>query len=103
MLRSDRRPCIPVVSPCGRVVTNPRKLGRVAGSPRVNAGRGFLQETVLAKPNYSYEKRQRELAKKKKHEQKQEQKRLQKLAKTSGEPSPSPDEGSAEPDTSQSR
>ena len=63
----------------------------------------FLQETVLAKPNYSYEKRQRELAKKKKNEQKQEQKRLQKLAKTSGEPASPPDEGSVGSDTTQSR
>lgn len=43
------------------------------------------QETTLAKPNYSFEKRQRELAKKKK----QEQKRLERLAsKTRTDPVP---------------
>lgn len=40
------------------------------------------EEIPLAKPNYSFEKRQRELAKKKKQQQKQEQKRLQKTDKT---------------------
>ena len=50
----------------------------------------------MAKPNYSFEKRQRELAKKKKHEQKQEQKRLQKLAKTPGESAPVPEDASNE-------
>lgn len=34
----------------------------------------------MAKPNYSYEKRQKELAKKKKQEEKQEEKRLKKAA-----------------------
>jgi hypothetical protein len=43
------------------------------------------EETALAKPNYSFEKRQRELAKKKK----QEQKRLDRLAnKTRTDPVP---------------
>lgn len=40
---------------------------------------GQPEETTLAKPNYSFEKRQRELAKKKK----QEQKRLERLANKS--------------------
>jgi hypothetical protein len=38
----------------------------------------------LAKPNYQYEKRQKDLAKKKK----QEEKRLRKLGKTVVEPAP---------------
>jgi hypothetical protein len=38
----------------------------------------------LAKPNYQYEKRQRELA----HKKKQEEKRLRKLNKNPGEPKP---------------
>jgi hypothetical protein len=50
-----------------------------------------LEETTLAKPNYSFEKRQRELAKKKKQEQKQEQKRLQRLANKSGTTVPATD------------
>ena len=62
--------------------------------PRTPAG--ATKEVPLAKPNYSFEKRQRELAKKKKNEQKQEQKRLQKLAKTSGESAPAPDDASTE-------
>lgn len=33
---------------------------------------------IMAKPNYSFEKRQKELAKKKKKEEKKEEKRLQK-------------------------
>lgn len=39
----------------------------------------------MAKPNYSFEKRQRELAKKKKKEEKLEQKRRMKEAKARGE------------------
>ena len=35
----------------------------------------MTQETTLAKPNYSFEKRQRELAKKKKQEEKEARKR----------------------------
>lgn len=57
---------------------------------------GPTEEVPLAKPNYSFEKRQRELAKKKKNEQKQEQKRLQKLAKTPGESAPAPVDASNE-------
>lgn len=73
---------------------NPRKL---RPSPRNSAG--STKEAPLAKPNYSFEKRQRELAKKKKHEQKQEQKRLQKLAKSPGESAPAPDDASNEAET----
>ena len=50
--------------------------------------------SLLAKPNYSFEKRQRELAKKKKQEQKLEQKRQQKLAKSPGESAPAPEDAS---------
>lgn len=42
----------------------------------------------MAKPNYQFDKRQREIAKK----QKQEEKRLKKLARNAG-----PDDGSAMP------
>jgi hypothetical protein len=62
--------------------------------PRTPAG--ATKEVPLAKPNYSFEKRQRELAKKKKNEQKQEQKRLQKLAKAPGESAPAPEDASNE-------
>jgi len=54
------------------------------------------QESLLAKPNYSFEKRQRELAKKKKQEQKLEEKRRQKLAKSPGESAPAPGDASTE-------
>lgn len=37
----------------------------------------------MAKPNYQYEKRQKDLAKKKKQDEKQEEKRQRKLEKTS--------------------
>ena len=50
----------------------------------------------MATPNYSYEKRQRELAKKKKQEQKLQQKKLQKLAKSPGESAPAPEDASTE-------
>ncbi len=36
----------------------------------------------MAKPNYQYEKRQKDLAKKKKQDEKQEEKRQRKLDKT---------------------
>jgi len=45
-----------------------------------DAGRRWKGDT-LAKPNYSYEKRRKELAKKKKKDAKREEKRLRKLAK----------------------
>ena len=74
----------------GRARANPRKL---PGSP---LQRPVHQESLLAKPNYSFEKRQRELAKKKKQEQKLEQKRQQKLAKSPGESAPGPEDASTE-------
>jgi hypothetical protein len=75
---------------------NPRKL-RAFPRRGPSPCRGLPRRTLLAKPNYSFEKRQRELAKKKKHEQKLEQKRQQKLAKTGdGEPAPEPDNASTE-------
>lgn len=40
----------------------------------------------MAKPNYQYEKRQRDLAKKKKQEEKQEEKRQRKLEKSNVPP-----------------
>ena len=72
-------------TPAERQRRNARKL---SGSPGPLPG--IPSESLLAKPNYSFEKRQRELAKKKKQEQKQEQKRLQKLAKSSSESAPQP-------------
>ena len=48
--------------------------------PGLACARPQPEEIVLAKPNYSFEKRQRELAKKKK----QEQKRQQRLANKAG-------------------
>jgi hypothetical protein len=74
----------------GRAPANPRKL------PRSPPQRPVHQESLLAKPNYSFEKRQRELAKKKKQEQKLEQKRQQKLAKSPGESAPAPGDASTE-------
>jgi len=47
----------------------------------------------LAKPNYQYEKRQRDLAKKNKQEEKRRQKLANKAADGSDEPSP--DDGSS--------
>jgi hypothetical protein len=67
---------------------------------RLGCARPHLEEIVLAKPNYSFEKRQRELAKKKK----QEQKRQQRLAnKASPDSTPPPvDTPPAPADTSTS-
>jgi hypothetical protein len=45
----------------------------------------------LAKPNYQYEKRQKDLAKKKKQEEKQEEKRQRKLDKGTAPPPETPD------------
>jgi hypothetical protein len=50
----------------------------------------------LAKPNYQYEKRQRDLAKKNKQEEKRRQKLANKAA--DGSDGPSPDDGSSEQD-----
>ncbi len=47
------------------------------------ANTGKWKEMILAKPNYSFEKRQKELAKKKKKEEKRQQK--QEKQKNSGE------------------
>ena len=49
----------------------PRSAGYIGRCPRVRALPG---ETHLASPNYSYEKRQRELAKKRKAEDKRQRK-----------------------------
>jgi hypothetical protein len=68
-----------VLQPAGRV---PAKAGKHV---HVRAG-ARPEEIVLAKPNYSFEKRQRELAKKKK----QEQKRQQRLANKAGPDSTPP-------------
>lgn len=52
----------------------------------------------MAKPNYSFEKRQRELAKKKKQDEKDAKKRAEReAAKAAGAPSPA---GSADTDRS---
>lgn len=50
----------------------------------------------MAKPNYQYEKRQKDLAKKKK----QEEKRLRKVNKTGVQPAESPGQVPGEGDTS---
>ena len=49
----------------------------------------------MAKPNYSFEKRQRELAKKKKKEEKEAKKRAGRDSAATGEPGD--DAGSADP------
>ena len=77
--------------------SNPGEVARTrVSSLRSPPPRPVHQESLLAKPNYSFEKRQRELAKKKKQEQKLEQKRQQKLAKSPGESAPAPGDASTE-------
>jgi hypothetical protein len=49
----------------------------------------------LAKPNYSFEKRQRDLEKKRKQEEKQEEKRQRKLAEKAAEDGPASNDGVA--------
>jgi hypothetical protein len=49
----------------------------------------------VAKPNYSFEKRQRELAKKKKKEEKEKEKAGRKLAGETGEAATAPEGGQA--------
>lgn len=88
--------------PQGRVPSTPaaerqrRNARKLRGSPAPSSG--ITSESLLAKPNYSFEKRQRELAKKKKQEQKQEQKRLQKLARSTSESAPSPADPATPPE-----
>ncbi len=48
----------------------------------------------MAKPNYQYEKRQKDLAKKKKQEEKQEEKRQRKLEKDGITPPETPSQQS---------
>ena len=48
----------------------------------------------MAKPNYQYEKRQKDLAKKKKQEEKQEEKRQRKLDKSKAPPAETPNQQS---------
>ncbi len=48
----------------------------------------------MAKPNYQYEKRQKDLAKKKKQDEKLEEKRQRKLDKTGGSVDETPNEES---------
>lgn len=45
----------------------------------------------MAKPNYSFEKRQRELAKKKKQDEKEAKKRAEREARAAGTTAPTPD------------
>jgi hypothetical protein len=47
--------------------------------------------TAMAKPNYSFEKRQRELAKKKKQDEKDAKKRAEREAKAQAGAPPAPD------------
>ena len=49
----------------------------------------------MAKPNYQYEKRQKDLIKKKKQEEKQEEKRQRKLEKSNVPPTDTPDQQSS--------
>ena len=51
----------------------------------------------MAKPNYQFEKRQKDLAKKRK----QEEKRLRKLAKTNPQPADNPDQPQVEGEATQ--
>ena len=84
-------------SPSRPLASSPGGLARTrVSSFRLPLHRPVHQESLLAKPNYSFEKRQRELAKKKKQEQKLEQKRQQKLAKSPGESAPAPGDASTE-------
>ncbi|MDG4552066.1 MAG: hypothetical protein P9F19_02575 [Candidatus Contendobacter sp.] len=48
----------------------------------------------MAKPNYPYEKRQKDLAKKKKQEEKQQEKRQRKLDKSGVPPTEAPNPSS---------
>jgi hypothetical protein len=58
--------------------------------PRTNP----LKARPVAKPNYQFEKRQRELAKKRKKEEK-----AQRKTSPGGEPAPEPQQGDAPPAT----
>ena len=57
-----------------------------------------IREIVLAKPNYSFEKRQRDLEKKRKQEEKQEEKRQRKLAEKASEGDAASADGTAPAD-----
>jgi hypothetical protein len=76
-----------------------RRAGPEAELPFGAAGRSgsntCRQGDKLAKPNYQYEKRQKDLAKKKK----QEEKRLRKINKTGVQPAETPGQVPAEGDT----
>lgn len=50
----------------------------------------------MAKPNYGFEKRQKDLARKKKQEEKRQRKAERKNAETTGDPEPSGDAGQGE-------
>ena len=56
-------------------------------------GETRAKESSMAKPNYSFEKRQRELAKKKKKEEKRQQKLKAKEEVEGGQDQPSPATG----------
>ena len=51
------------------------------------------RSTALATPNYSYEKRQRELAKKRKNEEKKQKKQVREPGDTGPDDEPSADNG----------
>lgn len=90
--RPAQRRTVPCIS-SGEVAHRAAKAGKLgACSPPAT-----VKETILAKPNYSFEKRQRELAKKKKQEQKLEQKRLLKQPKNPADGSESVDSTSGDP------
>lgn len=54
-----------------------------------------IRDIVLAKPNYSFEKRQRDLEKKRKQEEKLEEKRQRKLAEKASEGEAAATDGTA--------
>ncbi len=70
-------------------VARQRRRGRQPFQPGNDAGAAnrFKEEPPLATPNYSFEKRQRELAKKRKAEEKRQRKQ------TSPRPDDSPEQG----------
>ncbi|WP_298578415.1 hypothetical protein [uncultured Luteimonas sp.] len=61
---------------------------RDRGGPKCDTARPFSRGEPVAKPNYSFEKRQRELAKKKKQDEKDAKKRAEREAKAATQGTP---------------
>lgn len=76
------------------VLQHPRVAPAEAGLPRIayDTASGSSMEPLLAKPNYAFAKRQRDLAKKQKKEAKRQRK------SESGQPAVGPDAEQAESD-----